>query len=80
MSNNTRALGTPRVAVKVKRIGATNKYQIEPGISMLDGSTLVMERDEAKIIDDNGEEMMPSGRFLWTTETIDPYHLVVDMF
>ena len=33
-----------------------------------------------KIVDDNGEEIKPTGRFLISAETIDPYHLVVDMF
>lgn len=47
---------------------------------MIGAGTKVFERPEAKIVDDEGNEIKPTGRFLWSAETIDPYHLVVDMF
>ena len=78
--NQVRSLGSPRAAVKVRRI-SKNKYEVVPGgICVLDAATLVKENKDAYIIDDNGEKVTASGRFLWTAETIDPFHLVVDMF
>ena len=79
--SRVRPLGKPRVAIKVERIGKSNKYEVVPGSTcVLDAATLVKENKDADIIDDNGEEVTASGRFLWTAETIDPFHLVVDMF
>ena len=79
-SNRVRPLGKPMAAIKVKRIGRSNTYEIVPdSICMLDGATLVTENYGANIIDNDGERVDASGRFLWTVETIDPFHLVVDM-
>ena len=47
---------------------------------MLSGEVKVGERDGAQIVDENGETMQPTGKFLWTAETIDPFHLVTDFF
>jgi len=37
------------------------------------------ERPEFQIIDDDGDKVEPAGKFLWTAETIDPFHLVIDI-
>lgn len=79
--SSVRPLGKKRVAVRVQRIGRSNKYQVVPGsITMLSGEVKVGERDGAQIVDETGEAMQPSGKFLWTAETIDPFHLVTDFF
>lgn len=68
-----------RIAVKVKKIGK-NKFRVVPGVCVLEESTLVCEQPFFQIVGDDGEEIPPTGTFLWTAETIDPYHLVTDWF
>ena len=76
-----RPLGKPRAAVKVKRIGNSNRFEIIPGsVCLVSENTPVIERAEAAIVDGAGNTVTASGKFLWTAEAIDPYHLVVDMF
>lgn len=70
-----------RLAVKVERIDwRSKKYKLTEEICMMKAGTLVLEKREAKIVDDYGNEVLQIGRFLWSAETIDPFHLVVDMF
>ena len=71
-----------RAAVQVKRVGRTNRFRVVEGsLCMIKQGELVSNLpDDWKIVDDNGEEIKPTGRFLISAETIDPYHLVVDMF
>lgn len=74
-----RSIGKEYAAIKVKRI-KPNVYQIVPdSICLLPSCTTVTEMEKRKIVDEEGNEMTPDGRFLWTTETIDPYHLVIDI-
>lgn len=71
-----------RVAVQVERIGRTRSFRVIPdSICMINQGTLVANLpDDWKIVNEDGKEIKPAGRFLISTETIDPYHLVVDMF
>lgn len=69
-----------RVAVKVKKIGKGNTFKVLPGLYMLGESTLVCEQPSFKVVSDEGEEIKPTGKFLWTAETIHPYHLFTDWF
>ena len=71
-----------RAAVQVERVGRTNRFRVVEGsLYMINQVELVSNLpDDWKIVDDNGEEIKPTGRFLISAETIDPYHLVVDMF
>lgn len=75
-------LGQARAAVKVERVNLReNQYRIVPGsICLVAASTLMFEQPERQILDEDGEEIVPTGRFLWSAETLAPYHLVVDMF
>lgn len=78
----SRRIGQEKVAVKVERIKGTKQYRIVPGeIGVVRSDTVVAElpRDYS-IVNDDGEEIKPMGNFHITTETIDPYHLVIDMF
>lgn len=60
--SSVRSLGKKRVAVRVRRIGGSNKYEVVPGsITMLSGEVKVGERDGALIVDENGEAMQPTG-------------------
>ena len=46
--SSVRSLGKKRVAVRVRRIGGSNKYEVVPGsITMLSGEVKVGERDGA---------------------------------
>lgn len=77
---SVRCLGRKRAAVKVRRIGKTNKYEIVPGsIAMLSEEVKVGEKQDAIVVDENGEIVEPTGKFLWTAETINPFHLVTDI-
>ena len=71
-----------RVAVEVRRINRSNKFQVVPDkICMLKEGTLVSELpSNFKVVDEAGNEIKALGRFLISVETIDPYHLVTDMF
>lgn len=71
-----------RVAAKVERInGRSLQYRIVPNsLCYIKPGTRVLERPNAKIIDEDGNEVKPDGKFLWSAETIDPFHLVIDMF
>ena len=71
-----------RAAVQVKRVGRTNRFRVVEGsLCMINQGEVVSNLpDDWKIVDDNGEEIKPTGRFIISAETIDPYHLVVDMF
>jgi tRNA A58 N-methylase Trm61 len=76
-----RTIGRPRVCVKVKRIGRSRKYEIQEGIHVLKPDTVVTDLPESwKIVDADGNEVRPTGRFVITVDTIDPYHLVADLF
>lgn len=74
-------IGQERIAVKVEHIKG-KKYQIIPGeIVIIKSNTKVAELSgDYEIINEYEEKIMPTGKFLITTETIDPYHLIIDMF
>lgn len=83
---NVKALGCTRAAAKVKRIKKdVFALCMQEGyfgfLYLLPPQTLIYEMERtSKIVDENGKEIVPSGKFLITAETIDPYHLVVDFF
>ena len=35
---------------------------------------------EGKLYDEDDNEIKPTGRFMISVETIDPYHLLIDIF
>lgn len=71
-----------RAAVKVQRVGKSKLYRIVPdSLCVMKQGTLASNlADDYKIIDENGEELNATGEFMISSETIDPYHLVVDIF
>lgn len=77
-------LSNDRVCVVVEKIPGRkrNQYRLltgEDNMGMLPAGTRVFEF-EGNIFDPEGNEIKPTGRFLMTVETIDPFHLVTDMF
>ena len=81
-------LNKERVGVKVERFGSKreHKYKImEDSIVMVKSETLVMPVDfisnDFEVYDKEGKEVIEqTGRFFITVETIDPYHIILDMF
>ena len=47
---------------------------------MLKANTPLADLPGIRIIDPEGEEINPTGKFLITAETIGPFHLVTVMF
>ena len=81
-------LNKERVGIKVERFGSKreHKYKItEDSIVAVKNGTLVMPvnflSDDFKVYDKEGKELIePTGRFFITAETIDPYHIILDIF
>lgn len=79
----TRTLDKPRAAVKVELVGGRGKkkvYKVLPGIYIINPPIAMVEHPDVSIIDDEGNPLSPEGIFLWSAETIDPYHLVMDLW
>lgn len=75
-------IGQEKIAVKVEQVKGKKQYQVISGeICIVKSDTLVAELPgEFSIVNELGEEIKPTGNFLITAETIEPYHLVIDMF
>ena len=81
-------LNKEKVGVKVERFGSKreHKYKImEDSIVMVKSETLVMPVDfisnDFEVYDKEGKEVIEqTGRFFITVETIDPYHIILDIF
>lgn len=81
-------LNKERVGVKVERFGSKreHKYKImEDSIVVVESGTLVMPVDfisnDFEVYDKEGKEVIEqTGRFFITIETIDPYHIILDIF
>ena len=81
-------LKSNRAGVVVERIGSErqHKYKLtEKSITMVSAGTLVIPvhflSDNFQLYNQNCNELIqPEGNFWITAETIDPYHVVIDMF
>ena len=81
-------LKSNRAGVVVERIGSKRqlKYKLtEKSITMVSAGTLVIPvhflSDNFQLYNQNCNELIqPEGNFWITAETIDPYHVVIDMF
>lgn len=51
----------------------------EPIIFIRAGTQLVALEDDEIVVDDEGNILKPSYRYFRTTETIDPYYVVLDI-
>ncbi|MCC8045830.1 MAG: hypothetical protein LIP12_10075 [Clostridiales bacterium] len=82
MDRFTYPIGKPWVAVKVMRKGKRNTFEVlqETPVSIPANTRVFRVPDEWKIVDDHGESLCPTGYFVMTAETIDPYHLLADVF
>lgn len=79
----TRKLDHPRVGVLVKRSGRKD-YQIVPGedsVAVYKAGLSIKELEPGeRILSPDGEPVTATGRFFLSCETIDPFHLVFDLF
>ena len=81
-------LKSNRAGVVVERTGSKrqHKYKLtEKSITMVSAGTLVIPvhflSDNFQLYNQNCNELIqPEGNFWITAETIDPYHVVIDMF
>lgn len=58
-----RALGKRWAAVEVRQVSGRVYKIVSGSLCTLDPVTMVIERPDLKIIDENGEEMQPTGTF-----------------
>ena len=69
--------------VQVKRGNSKKVYvlddEAEEPLVLVKANTLLVELDEEKVLTPGKETVKPMGRFYATAETIDPYHLVLDV-
>lgn len=72
-----------RVAMRV-RVVSRGQLMVDPGprgLEILEGGTeLCPLPDGVEVVDSEGNEVPALGTFHVTTETIDPYHLLTDLF
>lgn len=78
-----RTLETPHVAVKVRRKG--NNFIVDPAIKepvivVKAGTQIFPLESEERVVDTDGNMIFATGRFYRSVETIDPIHLIFDIF
>lgn len=74
-------LDQERVAVKVRKVGP-KRYEVVPdSLCVIQASSKMFHvPEEWEIVTADGDRISPTGRFLMSVETIDPYHLITDFF
>ena len=75
----------PRAGVRCYKAYRSKKYVIdpqegEPVILVKKGCAIIPLKPSEIVVNKDGEIVKPTGRFYRTAETIDPYHVVLDMF
>lgn len=74
----SRPIGKNHVAVRATVEG--KKLITDGELVFVKPDTQIAELPPAyKVIDSNGEEIPPSGKFYITVQTINPYHLIMDI-
>lgn len=83
MSRPMYCLTHQHIGVQAKRNKRKTKFflddEAEAPIVMVKEGTFLVPLDEELVLAPDGEPIPPSGRFFATAETIDPYHLVLDI-
>ena len=69
----------PHACVKVELVNKTT-LRVLPGVALIKPGTYVqLVPEKINVIDGSSGEISASGRFYVTSETIDPYHLLIDV-
>lgn len=80
-----RHLEHDRIGVRCMRSHRSKRFVLapeeeEPILLIGAGCPIIeLEPDEC-VVSESGETVKPTGRFFRTAETIDPYHIVFDLF
>jgi hypothetical protein len=73
------AIERRRACVTVRYVDG--KLWVQDGIGVTKMDAIFVELPERiAVVDDKGKRIKATGRFLVSTETFNPFHLVVDMF
>lgn len=77
-------LQNPRAAVRCTHAFRSKRYVVTQGENSVcvlkAGCQIVALNDDEIVTTEDGEQLKPQGRFYITAETIDPYHLLLDIF
>lgn len=81
----TYPLRSARVGVRCSKRYRSKTYVVdpkkgEPVILVKEGAIITPLEDDEIVVSKDGENVRPTGRFFRTAETIDPYHIILDMF
>lgn len=84
-SSGGRMVGRPRAGVRVRFEPGKKALTLDPdpdakSIYILKADTLVADLPNTfRVLDNKGKVVKASGQFAVTTETLDPYHVLVDL-
>lgn len=78
-------LRAPRAGVRCSKAYRSKKYVIdpednEPIVVLGSGCPIIPLEPDEIVVSKDGDVVKPTGRFFRTAETINPYHIVLDMF
>ena len=83
MSSPLYRLTRAYAGVQVRRENNRKDYvlddEAEEPLVLVKPDTLLVQLDEEQVLSPDGESIQPTGRFYATAETINPYHLVLDI-
>lgn len=68
----------PYACVKVELVDKTTLRVLPEIFVMRTGSYVRALPEKIAVVDGDGEKLCPSGQFYVTSESIDPYHLLID--
>lgn len=78
-------LSQNRAGVRCSHANRSKKYVLdpeegEPIILVGAGCPVISLENDEQVVSKDGDVIRPTGRFFRTAETIDPYHIIFDMF
>lgn len=84
MGAYTKMLYSPKAGVRCSHKPGSRKYVIdpeesEPIVFVKAGASVALLDEKDEVVSQNGEKVTASHRFYRTEDTIDPYHIVLDM-
>ena len=78
-------LKNDRIGVRCFRAHRSRKFVLdpeekEPIVLIGAGCPIISLEENEQVVTGDGEVVPPTGRFFRTAETIDPYHIIFDIF
>lgn len=75
---NESVVQRPYACVKVEMVGKTT-LRVLPGVFFIKtGSYVRAVPEKISVVDEDGKKIQASGQFYVSSESIDPYHLLLD--